>query len=95
MNKNIIIGLVLILSLVIVWLILLSVATNRECPDALSEQYYYCERSEDCYFHPKYECINYRPLDCFISEDLSAKQQAQSLLECVCTGNECVTQVKR
>jgi hypothetical protein len=94
MNKGIILAGVLMLLLVIVWIAMLSLASNRDCPETLPSSYYYCEVNEDCFFHPKYDCIS-QQLSCVITEDLSARQQAQSLLECVCIDNECVTRVRQ
>ena len=95
MNRGIIVGGVLMLSLVIVWFVIFSMITNRNCPDTLPSSYYTCDRSENCYFHPKYDCINYNSINCIINEDLSASQQAQGLLECNCVDNTCITQVRK
>ncbi len=80
--------------MVSIWVILLSQLGGRECPDTLTSDYYSCNEAVDCYFHPKYECINaVKPLGCVINEDLSARQAAASLFECQCINSQCVTQI--
>ncbi len=91
MNKLLLVSIVLVLSLLIVWFLLFSVARPVECPDELSADYHSCVDDSDCYFNPKYACINVKPLSCVINEDLSARQGVASLFYCKCVDGYCKT----
>ena len=94
MNK-IAIPLILIVSLVSVWIIIIAFTAGNDCPEQLPVSFYSCESDNDCYFHPKYDCINQQTLDCVIKEDLSARQQAASIFSCECVSDQCVLVINR
>ncbi|MBD3312288.1 hypothetical protein GF352_02410 [archaeon] len=95
MNRGFLIIGAFILAAIITWMLLLLIIGGNRCPRTLPEQHYVCVMDEDCYFHPKYNCINYEPLDCVLADDLSARQQAGDLIECLCVSNRCFTRVRQ
>ena len=78
-----------------IWVMIFLFSRTNYCPDRLPADYYYCESNEECFLHPKYDCINQKPLNCFIKEDLSASQEAASILMCDCVNKRCETKVIR
>lgn len=94
MNRGFIAIFAFILIALITWIVLLTTVGVQDCPERLPDSYLLCFINEDCYFHPKYNCINYDPLNCIIREDLGARQAASDLIECLCISNQCFTRVK-
>jgi len=94
-ERGFLVAFTLIIMLVLIWVVVLSFGNVASCPEKLPNDYYHCESTEDCFLHPKYDCINEKPLTCIISEDLAARQEIASMLGCDCVSNKCVTVVIR
>ncbi|HLE05900.1 MAG TPA: hypothetical protein VI790_00960 [Candidatus Nanoarchaeia archaeon] len=82
---------ILLMALTIIWGVIFLATTPINCPARLGNDYFTCSEAIDCSFNPKYNCINQKPLNCQITEDLSAKQALLSSVICDCTNNKCET----
>jgi len=94
-ENGLLVTLTLVGVLVLIWVVVLSFGNVSSCPAKLPSDYYSCESIEDCFLHPKYDCINEKPLRCIVDEDLSARQEIAGLLGCDCVSNKCVTAIIR
>ncbi len=88
------VGVVLLLLglLSLVWAFLFLSVKPHNCPSSLPESYYTCASDADCSYHPRYECINNKALNCVETEDLSVGEEIGRMFYCRCVNHRCITE---